>query len=79
MHFVRAGPETGSYDDFMQGAMVVYSNEVEPSIDNSVEFLEHLNRKWGSIGCDNTCFQAGYNEAKSFVYNQEVKNGFKFP
>lgn len=73
VHFVSADPEVGSYDEFMQGAMIVYTNDVTPSMDNSVAFLEYLNEKWGTIGCSDTCFQAGYDEAKMFVFTHKEK------
>lgn len=77
VHIAKAGPETGSYDDFMQGAMIVYANEIEPSVKTSIAFLEHLNGKWDTIACTDACFQTGYQEAKAFVYNREVQNGFE--
>ncbi|APU01893.1 lysis inhibition regulator [Aeromonas phage Riv-10] len=78
VHLVSANPEVGSYDEFMQGAMIVYTNDIKHSKDNSVQFLEYLDTKWGSAGCSDTCFQLGYQEAKLFVaYNTEVQNGNK--
>ncbi|UOX40476.1 lysis inhibition [Aeromonas phage GomatiRiver_11] len=74
MHFASAGPEIGSYDEFMQGAMIVYSNDVRPSVDNSVEFMEYLNAKWGAVSCSDQCFQTGYKEAKLFIAYKEVEN-----
>ncbi|QBX32777.1 lysis inhibition regulator membrane protein [Aeromonas phage Asfd_1] len=74
VHFASAGPELGSYDEFMQGAMVVYSNDIHPSIDNSVEFLEYLDAKWGSVSCSEQCYQTGYKEAKLFVAYKGIED-----
>ncbi|ASU00727.1 lysis inhibition [Aeromonas phage AS-gz] len=71
MHFVKADPENGSYDEYMRGALIVYSNEIVPSLDNSVEFLEHLNDKWKSAKCSSSCYQTGYLEAKTFIAKRE--------
>lgn len=71
MHFVEADPENGSYDEYMRGALIVYSNEIVPSLDNSVEFLEHLNDKWKSAKCSSSCYQTGYLEAKTFIAKRE--------
>ena len=71
MHLVKADPETGSYDEYMRGALIVYSNEIVPSLDNSVEFLEYLDREWKAKRCSSSCYQTGYQEAKVFITKRE--------
>ena len=71
MHFVKEDPEIGSYDEYMRGALIVYSSEIVPSLDNSVQFLEFLNQEWESKRCSSACYQTGYQDAKIFITKRE--------
>lgn len=71
VHFVQADSK-GSYDEFMQGAMIVYANEVPYSVANSTQFVEYLDIKWGSTRCAESCYQSGYQEAKMFITHRGI-------
>lgn len=67
---------TGAFTDYFDGAMIVYINKIQPSIETSQKFHVHLMKTYARSRCMDAqqCFMMGEYAAKQFVMVYEMEN-----
>ena len=60
-----------SFDNYVEGAMTVYSQFKRPSKDQSEEFYKFIKGKWVYTVCSSDCSKEGAKNAYKYV---EIKN-----
>lgn len=66
----------GDFTDYFDGAMIVYINKIQPSIETSQKFHVHLMKTYARSRCMDAqqCFMMGEYAAKQFVMVYEMEN-----
>jgi hypothetical protein len=61
------------FNNFVEGALEVYSQFKKPSKAESERFYSFLQAKWSSNECTQNCSVAGYNTGKQYVKEKNVE------
>lgn len=74
---VNADPsEAGEFSDYYDGAIIVYMEKINPSVEVSKRFHEHLLKMYTRSNCYNAeqCYMMGEVAANQFVHLMVTEN-----
>nr|DAG81286.1 MAG TPA: hypothetical protein [Caudoviricetes sp.] len=68
----------GDFTDYFDGAMIVYINKIQPSVETSQKFHDHILKTYARSKCMDSkqCFMMGEYAAKQFVSLYHVENRY---
>ena len=61
------------FDQFVEGALVIYSQFQEPNKKESEEFYKHIKSKWTDSQCSTKCSTWGALVAEDYVEQRNIK------
>ncbi|QQK88080.1 rI lysis inhibition regulator membrane protein [Providencia phage PSTRCR_127] len=69
---VSAVSTDDKFNEYVEGALVVYAQIKEPSKEESERFYNFVKKKWSDVNCDsNTCLADGERIGREYVYIQK--------
>lgn len=59
------------FNEYVEGALVVYAQIKEPSKEESERFYNFVKTKWADSNCEDACTASGERIAREYVYLQK--------
>lgn len=65
------------FDNYVEGALIVYSQFVTPSKKESEEFYNFVKSKWQTTRCSNNCASLGYKAGSEYAEHKNIEIKYK--
>ncbi|QEG05399.1 rI lysis inhibition regulator [Shigella phage JK32] len=68
----------GDFTDYFDGAMIVYINKIQPSVETSQKFHDHIMKTYARSKCMDAkhCFMMGEYAANQFIVLNKMENRY---